>query len=160
VDNTEKFTAIEFCAGYGGISYGIARVITNLRVIAYAEIEAYCCTILANRMDKGLLDAAPIWNNIKTFPGKSFHRKVHGNRQELWPTMQVSTGAHRNKNGEYVQKLAGAVKQWSTPITEEHGIAKKKRHSQHLDEQANGKLNPEWVECLMGLPIGWTDCER
>ena len=22
-----------------------------------------------------------------------------------------------------------------------------------------GRLNPEWVEWLMGWPIGWTDCE-
>ena len=22
-----------------------------------------------------------------------------------------------------------------------------------------GKLNPEWAEWLLGLPIGWTDCE-
>jgi len=28
----------------------------------------------------------------------------------------------------------------------------------HL-EKTNGKLNPEWVEWLMGWPIGWTECE-
>lgn len=22
-----------------------------------------------------------------------------------------------------------------------------------------GQLNPDWVECLMGLPIGWTDID-
>lgn len=25
-----------------------------------------------------------------------------------------------------------------------------------LREQNNGKLNPDWVEWLMGLPVGWT----
>jgi hypothetical protein len=25
-----------------------------------------------------------------------------------------------------------------------------------LDRQVNGKLNPRWVETLMGLPVGWT----
>ena len=24
-----------------------------------------------------------------------------------------------------------------------------------LDQQVTGKLNPRWVETLMGLPIGW-----
>jgi hypothetical protein len=26
-----------------------------------------------------------------------------------------------------------------------------------LDVVAGGQLNPNWVEWLMGLPIGWTD---
>jgi hypothetical protein len=25
-----------------------------------------------------------------------------------------------------------------------------------LDRQVNGKLNPRWVDTLMGLPVGWT----
>ncbi|MNJ00557.1 hypothetical protein D3C73_1599170 [compost metagenome] len=24
-------------------------------------------------------------------------------------------------------------------------------------ELVGGQLNPNWVECLMGFPIGWTD---
>jgi hypothetical protein len=27
-----------------------------------------------------------------------------------------------------------------------------------LSTQAGGALNPEWVEWLMGFPLGWTDC--
>ena len=26
--------------------------------------------------------------------------------------------------------------------------------------QLSGSLSPDWVEWLMGFPIGWTDCER
>jgi len=26
----------------------------------------------------------------------------------------------------------------------------------NLQTKANGKLNPDWVEQLMGLPVGWT----
>ena len=77
MDNSKEFTVIEFCAGYAGISYGLARIIANLRVVAYSEIEAYCCTVLVDRVEQGLLDAAPIWTNIKTFPGKDFHGKVY-----------------------------------------------------------------------------------
>lgn len=32
------------------------------------------------------------------------------------------------------------------------------KHLQRLDG-SNGKLNPQWVEWLMGFPIGWTDLE-
>ena len=46
-----------------------------------------------------------------------------------WQTATVSTGAHRQKNGSMIPKL---------------------------DTQVGGKLNPRWVETLMGLPVGWT----
>jgi hypothetical protein len=30
----------------------------------------------------------------------------------------------------------------------------------HVDQQAvGGQLNPQWVEWLMGFPLGWTDLE-
>ncbi|MHB1937032.1 MAG: hypothetical protein ACYCOR_10655 [Acidobacteriaceae bacterium] len=29
--------------------------------------------------------------------------------------------------------------------------------SENLNDAANGSLNPDWVECLMGVPVGWTD---
>jgi hypothetical protein len=32
-----------------------------------------------------------------------------------------------------------------------------RRHTVPLDGEARGPLNPEWVEWLMGWPIGWTD---
>jgi len=50
-----------------------------------------------------------------------------------WQTATVSTGAHRQKDGSMIDKLDQQVKNWS-----------------------NGKLNPRWVETLMGLPVGWT----
>jgi len=28
-----------------------------------------------------------------------------------------------------------------------------------IDAGNSGRLNPEWVEWLMGFPIGWTDCD-
>lgn len=54
---------------------------------------------------------------------------THGSRPESWATATVSTGAHRQKNGSMTPKL---------------------------DNQVAGKLNPRWVERLMGLPVGWT----
>lgn len=46
-----------------------------------------------------------------------------------WATATVSTGANRQKDGSMIPKL---------------------------DTQVQGKLNPRWVETLMGLPVGWT----
>jgi hypothetical protein len=53
--------------------------------------------------------------------------------EKQWQTATVSTGANRQKDGSMTDKLDQQVKNWS-----------------------NGKLNPRWVETLMGLPVGWT----
>ena len=75
-DTEELFTAVEWCAGYAGIHLGLKRVIPNLRVIAFSEIEAFACANLVSKMEAGLLDAAPIWTNLKTFPCEAFSGKV------------------------------------------------------------------------------------
>jgi hypothetical protein len=76
-------------------------------------------------------------------PGQRAYRKTPDGRMVLqsqtinqqvemvqnWQTATVSTGAHRQKDGSMIDKL---------------------------DQQVNGKLNPRWVETLMGLPVGWT----
>jgi hypothetical protein len=71
------------------------------------------------------------------------------------------------------------MKQWATPrvqmaersseITKENRERLSTRNKSNLEEEiaghcgkATGKLNPRWVETLMGLPIGWTmpSCTR
>lgn len=77
MDSTEKpFTAVEWCAGYGGIHLGLKRAIPNLRVIAFSEIEAFAVANLVAKMEAGLMDAAPVWPNLKTFPSAAFASKV------------------------------------------------------------------------------------
>jgi len=76
VDNTKEFTVVEWCAGYGGIHLGLERVIPNLRVIAFSEIEAFACANLVAKMEAGLMDTAPIWTDLKTFPCEEFRGKV------------------------------------------------------------------------------------
>jgi len=69
-------THVGLCAGYGGIDLGLKRAIPNLRTIALSEIEAYACANLVAKMEQGLLDPAPIWTDVKTFPWAEFHGKV------------------------------------------------------------------------------------
>jgi len=51
---------------------------------------------------------------------------------------------------------------WGTPTARDHksGRGKEDRDYKELtpmvERTQNGKLNPRWVETLMGLPIGWT----
>jgi hypothetical protein len=47
-----------------------------MRTIAYSEIEEFACSLLASRMEEGLLDVAPIWTNLKSFPFGKFRGLV------------------------------------------------------------------------------------
>lgn len=76
MDSAETITHVSLCAGYGGIDLGLKRAIPNLRTIAFSEIEAFACANLVAKMEAQLLDAAPIWTNLKTFPWESFRGKV------------------------------------------------------------------------------------
>lgn len=76
VDTPEKFNHISLCTGYGGIDLGLARVLPNLRTLAYCEIELYAIENLIDKMEKKILAPAPIWSNLKTFPFKQFRGHV------------------------------------------------------------------------------------
>jgi hypothetical protein len=101
-----------------------------------------------------------------------------GSRPESWQTATVSTGANRQKDGSMTDKLDQQVKNWATPRVHEHmepphqwqarnikkkaenpklGTLDKPLGTMVMEQQKNsGKLNPRWVETLMGLPVGWT----
>lgn len=64
---------------------------------------------------------------------------------------------HKNGNGCGIP-LGIAVRAWSAPATfEANGFGTSGEGGENLRTAANGRLNPEWVECLMGFPVGWTD---
>lgn len=76
VDTTKAVTHIGLCAGYGGIELGLKRVITNLRSVALCEIEAFAIANLVAKMEAGLMDPAPVWPDLKTFPWGAFRDRV------------------------------------------------------------------------------------
>jgi len=57
--------------------------------------------------------------------------------------------------------VAAEEKQWGTPTARDHksGRGNEEREYKELtpmvERSQSGKLNPRWVETLMGLPVGW-----
>ena len=76
VDNAKEFKHLSLCTGYGGIDLGLKRALGNVRSIAYVEIEAFAVANLVAKMEKGFLDPAPIWTDLKTINWRLFCRKV------------------------------------------------------------------------------------
>ena len=76
MDTTKAITHIGLCAGYGGIELGLKRVLPTLRSVALCEIEAFAIANLVSKMEAGLMDPAPIWPNLKTFPWAAFRDRV------------------------------------------------------------------------------------
>ena len=76
MDTTQTITHLGLCAGYGGIELGLKRIFHALRTVALCEIEGFAIANLVAKMEAGLLDAAPIWSDLKTFPWKEFSGKV------------------------------------------------------------------------------------
>ena len=253
MDHSQELTHLSLCTGYGGLDLGLKRAINSVRTIAYVEIEAFQCANLVSKMEKGWLDAAPIWTNLKTFPWKSFRGKVDilsggfpcqpfssaGKRagdedpRHLWPHIKrgieivrpsivfmenvqgiinsklQSDQWHDQKAHQFCFISLESWKDWVTKqrrgysqrlkwacLTIEEGcsywgtptagsvpfsskvnyylkrVSKKKQLDlngetllQALKDKSNLTLNhqeeallgnPRWVDCLMGLPIGWS----
>jgi hypothetical protein len=96
-------------------------------------------------------------------------------KMETWPTPQ-KTDARTEKletwEARRVRKDAEGINlqlplsiavqiQFPTPAVNDSknngAPSQAQRHSPNLNSVIGGQLNPEWVEWLMGWPIGWTE---
>lgn len=97
--------------------------------------------------------------------GKSSNRGLAASAA-MWPTPTVC-GNYNRKGASATSGdgLATAVLKCATPTARDWRSGKAseatmERNSRPLSEQIGGLLNPEWVEWLMGWPIGWTDLKH
>jgi hypothetical protein len=111
-------------------------------------------------MLRGAAYALPTWAHLTSGTGSSSSRG--------WPTL-LAADARRTSSGprrDGGQSLADAVL-WATPKASDTRSGRVSeevftRNSRPLSEQvefgtAPGmRLNPEWLEALMGFPAGWT----
>ena len=98
---------------------------------------------------------------------------------QMWPTPCASKISGTTRS-DFSISLPEAVKLWPTPGADDFKSANRsiiqsiERHKEKgvnkqimlrdipVFEKTQGHLNPDWVECLMNFPIGWTnpDCEN
>ena len=69
-------TGISLFSGIGGLDLGVRAVLGNHRTLAYCERSIEAASVLENRASEGLLDEAPIYSDVKSFPTELFSDKV------------------------------------------------------------------------------------
>ena len=67
---------LSLATGAGGLDLGVRLALGNARTVCAVEIEAYACEILAERMEEGRLDDAPIWSDLRSFDGRPWRGVV------------------------------------------------------------------------------------
>ena len=102
--------------------------------------------------------------NTTGLDGGSNSRKALKKRMEQWPTPISQDAKHSGyaKSGPgKAKKLSYEVVKYPTPTchNSKKGAfpAEYNRKTPTLATHAGGKLNPTWVEWLMGWPLEWTD---
>lgn len=74
--DTKELKHLSLCAGYGGIDLGLKRTLGSIRTVTFVEIEAFAVCNLVSKMEKGLIEAAPVWTNLKTLDWEIFRGRV------------------------------------------------------------------------------------
>ena len=105
-------------------------------------------------------------NRLDQLPRQVF-ANTNGRNPERWPT-PTATQAEKPQGPNSNQKGLESQAKWATPEAQNQTGYQTKNGQvfPRLGSQANGKLNPNWVEQLMGLDVGrtqlpteWTDCD-
>ena len=136
-----------------------------------------CYVTLKRKDGKMRGDLLPDAVNIEeNGPPDQANPNKSGKSQELWPTPTAMSRPRSEETMEkclkfrqskgkntvplYLEEKVRKEDTWPTPIqTDCKSVPyqmSKGRKITRLMGKANGKLNPSWVEQLMGLPVGWT----
>lgn len=83
---------------------------------------------------------------------------------KMWPTPRANDAEKRGNIANDPRNGLPAATMYATPQARDFRTGQQSRwdnpnRSRNLNDQIGGSLNPDWVEILMGFPIGWTDIE-
>jgi DNA (cytosine-5)-methyltransferase 1 len=120
-------------------------------------------------LDEDLVQSLEIWprwgsmRNGECFQQPKLVQTISVKESGFVPNNQTffhtpcTTGLDGGSNSR--KALKKRMEQWPTPLSSEHKGNQKIRenHQNGLTALVGGRLNPMWVEWLMGWPLGWTD---
>ena len=72
-DLSPRLRGISLFSGVGGLELALHE---EVKTVAYVEREPYAQAVLIKRMHEGFLDKAPIYDDVRTFKGKSYRGVV------------------------------------------------------------------------------------
>jgi hypothetical protein len=80
---------------------------------------------------------------------------------KMYPTPVKRDYKSISRRGKYgvIDYLPDAIMYPTPQTTNGHGAGVHGEGGENLQTAVNGKLNPDWVEWLMGIPIGWSSPE-
>jgi len=119
---------------------------------------------------RGIYQGHPLQTYVLHFPTPTVHHAKRGNHDEDPQDFLKRAEEYRSKTGGTIgMSLGVAARLWPTPDASPHkarlqGDSQQSRSLPALAatgrlDQNPGRLNPAWVEWLMGWPIGWTACD-
>ncbi len=74
--NVDLPTSISLFSGYGGHDLAVRLSGVQARTVCYVEWDKYCQQVLEARMRDGVLDDAPIWDDVREFDGTPWRGRV------------------------------------------------------------------------------------
>lgn len=116
---------------------------------------------------KGRAHMDQLPNFMRYGPPVPQNPSTDGSRRESWATPRGSDGEkggpnQRGSKGDLMlpSQVVQKDRQWPTPRTFMHKDSIEDRGRSNIGEAVgqtkSARLNPRWVECLQGIPIGWT----
>ena len=69
-------TSINLFSGYGGFDLALRLAGIGSRTVCYVEWDKYCQQVIQARIKDGVLDDAPIWDDVREFDGTPWRGRV------------------------------------------------------------------------------------
>lgn len=77
VASRPRINGLSICSGIGGLELGLTLALGDqLRTVGYVEQEAYAAATIVERMATKVMDSAPIYDDLRTFPSELYSGKV------------------------------------------------------------------------------------
>lgn len=114
------------------------------------------------------------WDGTDAYPLPTPEPVTSARDGGLWPTpVSSDTGSRKSRYAQGGTPLSLAARTWPTPLRRDSRTVKGAARSVNamgteplITEVAkeegleSGRLNPDWIEWLMGWPLGWSDASK